>query len=255
MTQYNERAMDQRPGNWNKIYSRALAAEKAFGMLQPGDRVLAGLSGGADSLVLLDLLAHQERTLGPKLGIRVIAGHVPGRYRGRAIAPPGRLLKICDGLGIELRIAARELTDETFKDCFICARARRRLLFDLAESCGCGKIALGHNADDMVETALLNILYAGRFAAIHPRQPLLGGRVTVIRPLALVWKEQITSYCRQRFGPSRRFNCPGSAASKRIMIRKLLARLERDGSPVKASILTAISNPKPGYLPRGNEAY
>jgi tRNA 2-thiocytidine biosynthesis protein TtcA len=242
--------MNRRPDNWIKIYSRALAAEKEFAMLQPGDRVLIGLSGGVDSTVLLDLLAFQGKSLQSKLGIRFIAGHVPGRYRGRPVAPLSLLQRACDGLGIELRLAAQELTDETFHDCFICARARRRLLFDLADSCGCGKIALGHNADDMVETALLNMLYAGRFAALHPRQTLLGGKITVIRPLAFVWKEQITRYCRQRFGTLRRFNCPGSAASKRIMIRRLLARLERDGSPVKANMLRSITNHKTEYLPR-----
>lgn len=245
--------MKQRPDNWNSVYSRVLAAEKTFNLLEPGDRVLIAVSGGTDSLVLLDLLAHQVKTLGPKLGIRFIAGHVPGRYRGRPIAPLGRLRTICGGLGIELRLAAQELTDETFHDCFICARARRKLLFDLSESCGCNKVALGHNADDMVETALLNILYAGRFAALNPRQPLLKGKIIMIRPLAFAWKEQIVRYCQQRFGPVRQFNCPGSAGSKRIKIRRMLARQERDGSPVKANILKAISNPKPEYLLWGNE--
>jgi tRNA 2-thiocytidine biosynthesis protein TtcA len=245
--------MKRRPDNWNTIYSRVLAAEKDFAMLEPGDRVLVALSGGADSLVLLDLLAHQGRTLGATLGLRIIAGHVPGRYRGRPIAPQARLRAICGGLGIELRISEHELADETFNDCFICARARRKLLFDLAESCGCNKIALGHNADDMVETALLNIMYAGHFAALNPRQPLLGGRITVIRPLAFAWKEHVSRYCRQRFGAVKRFSCPGSAGSKRMTIRRLLARLERDGSPVKANVLAAISNPKPEYLPRKSE--
>ncbi|HTY07539.1 MAG TPA: tRNA 2-thiocytidine biosynthesis protein TtcA, partial [Candidatus Edwardsbacteria bacterium] len=78
---------------------------------------------------------------------------------------------------------------------------------------------------------------------------LLKGRITVIRPLSYVWKEQIREYARQRFGAVRSFRCPGSARSKRTEIRELLAKLERGGSPVKANVLQAIFNPKPEYLP------
>lgn len=246
-------AVKRRPANWNAVYSRALRAEKRFGMLEWGDRLLVAVSGGADSLALLDLLAHQARSIGPALGITLVAGHVPGRYRGRATAPRDGLRRVCDGLGIELRLASRELSDETFHDCYVCARARRAALFELARECGCNKIAMGHNADDMVETALLNILYSGHFAALHPKQPLLKGAVTVIRPLVYVWKDQINAYVGQRFPPIRRFRCPGGADSKRDAIRRLLARWQRDGSPVKANILQAISNPKPAYLPWGGE--
>ncbi|MCU0607022.1 MAG: hypothetical protein MUF78_06310 [Candidatus Edwardsbacteria bacterium] len=245
--------LKRRPANWNTVYSRLLRAERRFGMLGRGDRVLVALSGGADSMVLLDLLAHQARAAGPALGLTLIAGHVPGRYRGRSIASVPRLASICAGLGIELRTAARELPEETFRDCFACARARRAALFELARECRCGTIALGHNADDMVETALLNIIYAGHFAALHPNQPLLQGAVTVIRPLAYVWKDQIDAYAAQRFPPIRRFRCPGGAASKRAAIRRQLARWQRDGSPVKANILQALSNPKPAYLPWGTK--
>ncbi|MDI6739526.1 MAG: tRNA 2-thiocytidine biosynthesis TtcA family protein [Candidatus Edwardsbacteria bacterium] len=241
--------MSRRPDNWNTIYSRVLKAEHDFGMLGNGDRVLIGLSGGADSLTLLDMLARQQKILHRKLGITVVAGHVPGRYKGKPIALVATLQTIRDSLRVVLHISPGELKDDAFKDCFVCSHARRKLLFDLAESQRCNKIALGHNADDMVETALLNILYAGRFAALHPRQPLFKGKLTVIRPLSYLWKSQITGYCRQRFGKIRQFKCPGGAASKRIMIRKLLTRLEKDGSPVRANLLGAIANPKPEYLP------
>jgi len=239
----------QRPDNWNRVYSRVLAAEKDHGLLGRGDRVLIALSGGADSLVLLDLLSYQRGALGRKLGLTVVAGHVPGSFRGRPIAQQADLRRTCERLSVDLQVSDRRLGEEVFSDCFACSRARRRLLFDLAERCGCNKIALGHNADDLAETALLNILFAGHFAAMRPRQPLLNGRVTVIRPLSYVWKSQIAEYCAQRFGPVRQFACPGGKGSRRLLVRKLLARLEQDGSPVRANVLKAIFNPKPDYLP------
>ena len=139
-----------------------LAAEKDFGMLRRGDRILLGLSGGSDSLALLDLLAYQQRVLSRRLGIRVIAAHVPGRYRGRPIAPVAKLKLLCDQLDLPFVAAEQELRDEIFNDCFACARARRSILFGMAERHGCGTIALGHNADDIVETAYEEIHLHGR---------------------------------------------------------------------------------------------
>jgi tRNA 2-thiocytidine biosynthesis protein TtcA len=237
------------PSTWPRLYSRALRAEHDFAMLEPGDRILAAVSGGTDSLALLALLAHQRTKIGKKLGIELFPAHVPGSYRGRSVADVGRLERICRELGLRLHLGGTTLSEGVFNDCFRCSQARRRLLFDLAESLGCSKIALGHNADDMVETLLLNIFYSGRLAALSPRQAVLRGKLALIRPLAYVWKDDISGYARQRFGRIPSFRCPGSRDSRRMSVRRLLARLSKTNPHLKANLLNSISNLRPEYLP------
>lgn len=234
---------------WRKIYPRAVKAEKDFAMLQPGDRILVAVSGGADSLVLLDVLAYQHKKIGKTLGLEVVPAHVPGTYRGKPTTDAGRLGRLCRELGFELRLSGAGLSDGVFSDCFRCSRARRRLLFDLAEEHRCGKIALGHNADDLVETFLLNAFYSGRLAAMSPRQPVLRGKLCFIRPLAYAWKDDIDLYARQRFGRLPGFKCPGSGNSRRLAVRRLLARLSRGNPHLRGNLLKAVCNPRLEYLP------
>jgi tRNA 2-thiocytidine biosynthesis protein TtcA len=238
-----------KPGNWGRVYPRAIRAEKDFCQIERGDRILVALSGGSDSLAMLDILARQHKKLARSLGISLIAGHVPGEYRGKPIAPARRLENICAELEVPFVTFVTPLSDDIYNDCFKCSLARRRSLFDLAEEQGCNKIALGHNADDLVETALLNIMYSGKLAAILPKQSILKGKMHIIRPLAYVWKEEIVKYSRQRFGRVKTFSCPGARDTRRLTIRKMLNRLQSEGSPVKENILKAITNPKFDYLP------
>jgi tRNA 2-thiocytidine biosynthesis protein TtcA len=141
------------------------------------------------------------------------------------------------------------LKDAVFRDCFNCAQARRKALFDLAEQEGCNKIALGHNADDLVETALLNMFYQGRFSSMSARQTVLRKKLTLIRPLALVWKEDIALYAGERFGKLPKFKCPGARDSQRAFIKSMVHKLEMQNPKIKANILKAITNPKLEYLP------
>jgi tRNA 2-thiocytidine biosynthesis protein TtcA len=249
MNDRNIRQTPAKPDNWGRVYPRAIRAEKDFCQIEPGDRILIGLSGGSDSLVMLDILSQQHKKLARSLGISLIAGHVPGEFQGKPIAPARKLQKICAGLEVPFVASSSLLSDDIYNDCFKCSLARRRSLFDLAEEQGCNKIALGHNADDVVETALLNIMYSGKLAAILPKQPILKGKMHIIRPLAYVWKEEIVKYSVQRFGRIKTFSCPGTKGSRRLVIRRMLARLQSGGSPVKENILKAISNPKLEYLP------
>jgi tRNA 2-thiocytidine biosynthesis protein TtcA len=249
MNDRNIRQTLVKPDNWGKVYPRVIRAEKDFCQIERGDRILIGLSGGSDSLVMLDILSQQHKKLARSLGISLIAGHVPGEYKGKPIAPAKRLEKICTAMDVPFVTFATPLSGDIFTDCFKCSLARRSSLFDLAEKHGCNKIALGHNADDLVETALLNILYSGKLAAILPKQSILKGGMHIIRPLAYVWKEVLAKYSRKRFGRIKTFSCPGAKDSKRLTIRKMLNRLQSEGSPVKENILKAISNPKLEYLP------
>lgn len=234
---------------WQKIYPRAVRSEKDFAMLCPGDRILVGLSGGSDSLALLSLLAYQHKKIGKSLGFSLLPGHISGIFRGRPTSDTDRLKQVCRQLGFELKLSCHRLPEHVFTDCFRCSQARRRLLFDLAEENGCNKIALGHNADDLVETFLLNAFYSGRLAALSPAQSVLGGKLTIVRPLCYVWKQEISRFSQERFGRLPGFSCPGSRNSQRLSIRKMLERRSRSNPHLKANLLKAICNPRLEYLP------
>jgi len=238
-----------RPRNWATVYSRALKAVKGYALLEPGDKVLIAVSGGGDSLVMLDMLSRVEKKIGRKLGLSFVAGHVPGIYGGKEIFPVALLREIVKAYGSELAASSSVLKEAVFSDCFKCAMARRKALFDLAEREGCNKIALGHNADDLVETALLNMFYQGRFSSMSARQPVLKGKLTLIRPLALVWKKNIEIFAKGRFGKLPKFRCPGSKDSQRTFIKALVRKLEKQNPKTKANVLKAITNPKMEYLP------
>lgn len=218
-------------------------------MIEPGDRILVGLSGGADSLALLSLLAYQHEKIGKSLKFSLIPGHIPGSYGGRPTVDQEWLKSVCRKLDMDLRLSPTRLSESIFHDCFRCSLARRKALFDLAEEHGCNKIALGHNADDLVETFLMNVFYSGRLASMAPRQSVLKGKIHLIRPLIYVWKENILSYTREAFGRVGSFRCPGGRESKRLALRRLLARLSRKNPHLKANLLKAISNPRQEYLP------
>ena len=238
-----------RPASWNKLLPRATKAIRGYDLLEPGDRILVAVSGGSDSLVMLDLLAERQKKIGQKLALTLVAGHVPGSFGGKELFPVALLVKIVKAYGLQLAASSSVLKDALFNDCFNCAMARRKALFDLAEREGCNKIALGHNADDLVETALLNMFYQGRFSSMSAKQTVLKGKLTLIRPLALVWKEDIDRYARERFGRLPKFKCPGAKDSKRVMVKKMVKSLDMSNPDIKANILKAITNPKMEYLP------
>jgi len=234
---------------WKNVYPRVIKAVRGYGLLEKGDRILVAVSGGSDSLLMLDMLARINGKIGRKLNLTLIAGHVPGSYGGKAIFPVTLLRDIVEAYGLQLIASSSILKDAAFKDCFNCAMARRKALFDLAERENCNKIALGHNADDLLETALLNMFYQGRFSSMSAKQTVLKGKLTLIRPLALVWKENIDWYARERFGKLPKFKCPGAKDSKRVIVKKMLKSLDKSNPDIKANILKAITNPKIDYLP------
>lgn len=235
--------------SWAVVYPRVIKAVRGYGLLEPGDRILVAVSGGSDSLAMLDMLTRINGKIGRKLDLFFVAGHVPGSYGGKEIFPVTLLREIVKAYGLQLIASSSTLKDAVFRDCFNCAMARRKALFDLAERENCNKIALGHNADDLVETALLNMFYQGRFSSMSARQTVLREKLTLIRPLALVWKEDIDLYARERFGKLPKFKCPGSKDSKRAFVKQLIKKLEKQNPKTKANVLKAITNPKIDYLP------
>ena len=196
----------------NKQFGRATLG---YSMLEDGDRILVALSGGKDSLTLLQLMAERSRIYKPR--ISVVAAHVTMTnipYK----ADIEYLKEFCQGLGVELHVLESGFdasTDNRKSPCFLCSWNRRKALFTLAQEIGCNKIALGHNMDDFIETMLMNMTFQGAFSAMAPVMQMEKFPITVIRPLCLVNENDVEAYAKECNFPPQVKNCPYEKASNR----------------------------------------
>lgn len=218
-------------------------------MISDGDRIALGLSGGKDSLTLLEVLAERRERV--PITYDLIALYIdPGFDEG--FSKP--LQDYCDAKGHTLRV---ELTthgvishspENRENPCFLCARLRRKRLFELAGEMGCNKLALGHCKDDIIETLFINMCYAGEISTMVPAQSMFQDRFTVIRPLAFVEAHTIRRFAAEQSLPVFENPCPTAKTSKRQEIKALLNQLYRSNRKIKGNIFRAMSHVKTDYL-------
>lgn len=234
---------------WDKeIRSLVGKAIHRYGLIQEGDRILVGVSGGKDSLSLLQLLYERSKRVPIHYELSPVYIDL-GFGSGRA-----EILKNyfeTKGLAYHVEftdIGRRANSPENRENpCFLCAWERRKRLFHLAHRFKCNKIALGHHKDDIIETLLLNIFYSAEISTMVPSQSLFKGKITLIRPLALIEEKKIERFAREMglpFGPS---GCPSSGKTKRKVIKDLIEVLSKKDRRVKGNIFRALSNVKLDY--------
>lgn len=232
--------------NINRVLGKAL---HDYDMIREGDRIAVGLSGGADSLTLLWMLNERR----PRIRVRYELHAVyvdPGFGGGAAEA----LAPFCERLGVPLHV---EWTDYGLQGhspanrenpCFLCARLRRKRLFELAAELGCGVLALGHNKDDLIETLFLNMCYAGEIGTMKPGQELFQGRFRLIRPLAYAESGLIRRFARELQLPVTANPCPSADRSRRAEIKTLLNDLYRRNRKIKGNLFRAMRHVRTDYL-------
>ncbi len=225
------------------------SAMSHYRMVDDGDRIALGLSGGKDSWTLLWLLSRLRHRAPIDFEIYPIFID-PGFEGGPAdvIADHGR------HMGFDVRIewtdhgkvAHSEINREN--PCFLCSRLRRKRLFEIADDLGCRKLALAHNKDDLIETLFLNICYGGEISTMVPAQPFFNGELTVIRPLAYADEETILTFSREMAWPIKANPCPSAGNSKRAEMKQWLGRLYRSNPNIKGNIFHAMHHVKQDYL-------
>lgn len=223
----------------------------SYDLLNPGDAVLVGISGGADSLCLLSLLVEYNRSL--KQDWRIFAVHIdPGFAEWKTASVERRLKRL--GADYEIaRINPRDLAKAgPGSICYQCARARRKRLFDLCRDKGISRLALAHHLEDVNETYLLNLFFTASARAIVPRQELFQGRLSIIRPLYAFTEGMIQAHLRSIGLFAVRNRCPGQKGSQRNTVRRFLERLYRKDSRIRNNIFVGIGNIKADYLPGAN---
>jgi tRNA 2-thiocytidine biosynthesis protein TtcA len=239
-----------RPNGTCRALNRAVGQAIArYNMIHHGDRILVGLSGGMDSQTLLWSL--DERRARAPVGYELYPVFIDPGFPG-SFAP--ELSDHCRRLGYALQVEATDFAlrghsaENRENPCFLCARLRRKRLFEIAAARGCNRLALGHNKDDLIETLFLNMCYAGEISTMRPVQPLFGGTLAIIRPLALADEELIRRFARQRGFPAFVNPCPSATTSRRREIKILLQTLYRSNRKIKGNIFRSLHCVKPDYL-------
>ena len=234
------------------IAKKATRAIVDHNLIDDGDRIMVGLSGGKDSWALfqiLDVLRQRAPIRFSLVALTIDSGY--DDFRSDAIT------KACVERGWEHHVQRTtigevidDLLDPSETPCSLCARLRRGVLYRLAGELGATKIALGHHADDFIETLLLNFFFAGVLKAMPARLVSDNGRHVVVRPLAYVWEEEARAYAKERGLPIVGCCCPacGDLSLQRQRVKRLIFDLEREHAHVKSSMLRALGNVAPRHL-------
>jgi tRNA 2-thiocytidine biosynthesis protein TtcA len=229
-----------------RIAKKVTKAITDYGLIEDGDRVMVGLSGGKDSWALfqiLDVLRKRAPIRFSLIGVTVDSGY--DGFRHDLIATT------CEQRGWEYRIIHTEigdvmddLLDAQATPCSLCARLRRGVLYRLGDEVGATKIALGHHLDDFVETLLLNLFFAGTLKAMPAKLVSDNGRHVVVRPLVAVTESDARAYAKQSELPIIGCCCPacGDLGLQRQRVKRLIAELEVEHPEVKSSMIRALAN-------------
>jgi tRNA 2-thiocytidine biosynthesis protein TtcA len=235
-----------------RIARKVTRAISEHALIEDGDRVMVGLSGGKDSWALLQIL-DVLRVRAP-IHFSLVAVNVDSGYEGYRHDLVGRA---CAERGWEFHhVPTRigEIVDDTLAEgetpCSMCARFRRGVLYRIAKQLGATKIALGHHADDFVESLLLNLFFEGALRAMPARLVSDDGAHVVVRPLVAVSEAEARQYTRERGLPIVGCCCPvcGDLGLKRQRMKRLLAGLEVEYPDIKHSMLKALGNVAPRHL-------
>ncbi len=234
-----------------RIIKATAQAIADFGLVEAGDRILVGCSGGKDSYTLLHVLRRlKERA---PIHFELVAVNLD---QGQPNYPAEVVEGHFKAIGVPYRMVRRELWTEVQRlvppgktACSVCSRLRRGVLYNVAAELGCTKIALGHHRDDFVETLLLNALYSGSLKAMPAKLHSDDGRNTVIRPLVYAAEEDIAAFAAGMDFPIVPCDVCGSQPQlRRKRVKALLAELSAEHPSVKANLLNALGKVVPTHL-------
>lgn len=212
-----------------------------YGLLEDGDRILVGLSGGKDSLLLTRLLAERSRIYKPRIeveAVHVVMDNVAYDMDTEWIG------EYCRQLGITLHVVHTSFEvrpDSQKTPCFLCSWNRRKALFSFAAEHGFNKVALGHHQDDILTTWLMNITFEGNASAtMRPRLTLEHYPITIIRPLCLVPERLLSAYAESHQLVHAKQPCPYETTTNRSRMQDVLHQLENLGPEVRHSMWRAM---------------
>jgi tRNA 2-thiocytidine biosynthesis protein TtcA len=235
-----------------RLAKKVTRAITEYALVEDGDRVMVGLSGGKDSWALIQMLSVLQKRA--PIDFSIVAVNVNSGY---ANFRHDIVTKACAERGWELHVehttigaVIDDILDDGETPCSLCARLRRGVLYRIAKSVGATKIALGHHLDDFVETVLLNLFFQGSLKAMPARLVSDNGEHVVIRPLVYVTEAEARAYAQESSLPIIGCCCPacGDLSLKRQRIKRLIAELELEHPEIKNSMIKALGHVVPSHL-------
>ena len=227
-----------------KLLSKLRRCINDYKLIDENDKIAVGLSGGKDSLTLLQLLKAYQRFSPEKFDIIAITLDTGN---GADFKP---LVDMCNNLDIEYHIIKTDINEIVFNirkeknPCSLCAKMRRGALNDTSKKLGCTKVALGHNKNDAIETLLMSMFYEGRLSCFLPKTYLSRIDITVIRPMLYINEREINSLARKCNLPIVKNPCPADRNTKRQFMKELTYNLEKDFPNLEDRLLGCLTNTK-----------
>lgn len=224
-----------------QVYSFVRRAIDDYHMIEDGDKIAIGISGGKDSLTLLYALQGLKRFYPKKFDIHAIT--VDLGFQNLNLE---KIEALCKELDVEYTIVKTDIAKIIFEDrkesnpCSLCAKMRKGALNDAMKAAGCNKIAYGHHKDDIVETMLMSLIFEGRWHTFSPVTYLDRMDLTVIRPLMYMNEADVIGFTNKNNVPVLKSPCPADGYTKREYVKQLLKTLNQDNPGVKERMFTAI---------------
>ncbi len=231
-----------------KILSMVRKAITDYSMITEGDKIAVGLSGGKDSLMLLNALANYRRFSPEKFDL--VAIHINMNFEGSDPNTIDQLRAHVESLGVPFFVEETELGEILFNvrqeknPCSLCAKMRRGALCEKCVEIGANKLALGHHADDVLETFLLSFLYEARLSSFAPKSLMDRTGITVIRPMLYLEECEVTGAVNRLKLPVAKNPCPKNHESQREYMKNLVKRLDHEVKDSKTRMLSAIMHPE-----------
>jgi tRNA(Ile)-lysidine synthase TilS/MesJ len=231
-----------------KIRMKTAKAVEDFGLIEPGDKILVAVSGGKDSMVLLDALHNRKNYF--DFSYTIHAANIELTDVGYKIEKE-RIRKFCRDRNIPVTFISDDsrIVDGRKHPCFYCAWTRRKLLFEYAYEKGFNKVAFGHNADDLAETLLMNMIYHAELSAFPAILPMFEEKLFIIRPLLYVTNQEANRYVQIMNYEPVPYNCPYAGGNDREKFRKLTSYLQSIHRHAVENILHSVMNINREYLP------
>lgn len=226
-----------------QVMSRVRKAVDDYKMIEEGDKIAIGISGGKDSLTLLYALNGLKRFY-PK-HFDIIAISVDLGFKNVSF---DKIKALCDDLGVDYHVINTDISQIVFDDrkesnpCSLCAKMRKGALNDLAKSLNCNKIAYAHHEDDVVETYIMSLIYEGRMHTFRPVTYLDRMDLTVIRPLVYMKEADVIGFVNKENVPVLKSPCPVDGYTKREYVKNLIKDINNDAPGVKERIFTALQS-------------